>query len=518
MKSNLPAEQRAGIINSTEAQSGLHTHTLSPVLAEPIQDGKPRFRIRNLPDGTQQRLAVDSDEVLGTFGPNPEKGKLVHYHRQSDEKVVLVPGEPQQAEIVRRMFKMKLVEGKGSFVISKTLNDEGIRTGTNRLWSTASVDDILDNPTYTGVGISERYATGIYHTRGNKAAPKPVKRTLRTVARRKKTDINLRPREDWRLHAHPHLVNYLDDSLRELAIVHQEKLFAKQAQKALAPKKKQKPGGDSHGDSPYILKDILRSKQGNHPMTGCLAGPPKYRTRYYRVTRAQHAPISGSPLSTMIRAEPLEMAVMDVVKQVLLDVPNLRQQIARAHREDCSALDSDREQIAPLVAERDAIQANLVDAFEMGPASRKLIKHKMEQWEARLAVLEERIGQAEAVPKAPAIDMEAFTAAAVKRLNSAAQLLQAAKPAVVRSVLSHLISNLEIDLETRAVTMELMLPDGVKLHWDAKTPLCPVPPRQSPWGNEAQWTHGLKIAEITCEGVRGSWVRPACFTCSRKAA
>jgi hypothetical protein len=36
MKSNLPPEQCAGIINSTEAQSGLHTPTLSPVQAEPI--------------------------------------------------------------------------------------------------------------------------------------------------------------------------------------------------------------------------------------------------------------------------------------------------------------------------------------------------------------------------------------------------------------------------------------------------------------------------------------------------
>jgi hypothetical protein len=85
-------------------------------------------------------------------------------------------------------------------------------------------------------------------------------------------------------------------------------------------------------------------------------------------------------------------------------------------------------------------------------------------------------------------------------------------------VLSSLITKLEVDLETRAVEMELTLPEGVNLRLDAKNPLCLLPLKHSPWLNEAQWTHGLKIAEIECQGVRGGRRTPPCFTCCRRAA
>jgi hypothetical protein len=398
------------------------------------------------------------------------------------------------------------------------LNDEGIRSVKGKLWNTSAIDEMLTNSTYTGVGIAERYATGIYHLRGDKAAPKPVKRTLTSIATRKKSDVSFRPREGRRLQPYPHLANHLDETLRELAMAYQEKVFAKQAEKALAPKKKRKSGGDSHGDSPYVLKNILRSKQTNQTMKGCLSGPSNDKRRYYRLSKGASVPLSGSTLTAMIPAEPLEIAVMDIIKQVLLDVPNLQEQIKGAHRKFFLAVESDCEQIAPLIAERDAIKTNLEDAFTMGAESRKLIKSKLDQWEARLMVLGQRIDQAKATVDAPAFDVDAFTAAAVKQFASAAELLKTAKPAVVRSVLSSLITKLEVDLETRAVEMELMLPDGVNLRLGAKNPLCLVQPKHSPWLNEAQWTHGLKIAEIECQGVRGGRATRPCFTCSRRAA
>jgi hypothetical protein len=481
-------------------------------------DEKPRHRIRNLPDGTQQKLEVDRDVVIATYGRNPEKGAPVHYHRQSDEKVVLVPGDPQRVEVVRRMYKMNLLEGKGCYLIAKTLNNEGILSSKGKLWNTDAVKSILTNPTYTGVGIAERYATGIYHVRGKSAAPQVVPRTLTSIAQRKKSQTIFRVRDDWRMQPHPHLLNYLDESLRELAIARHEKVFEKQAEKALTPQKKQKPGGDSHGESTYILKDILRSKQGNHMMGGTLCGPPHDRRRYYRLRRGTGSPSEGSVFTGMIPADALEAAVLEVITKVLLDVPNLRKQIERAHRENLSVAESDRNEIAPLLAERDEIKANLEDAFTMGAASRKLIKNKMDQWDARLIVLDERIGQAEATADAPAFNMEAFVAKTAKRLASAAELIAMASPARIRTVLSSLITKLEVDLQTRAVEMELKLPEGVNLRLDKKNPLCTVEPMQLPYANRTQWTYGLKFAEIDCQGTRGAGGQTPCFTCSRRAA
>ena len=147
-----------------------------------------------------------------------------------------------------------------------------------------------------------------------------------------------------------------------------------------------------------------------------------------------------------------------------------------------------------------------------------LMKDKMEQWEARLLVLEERISQVQGNAKAPAVDMDAFITQAIKSLATASETLKSAPPAVLRSMLSSLITKLEIDLETRAVEMELTLPEGVNLRFDAKNPLCPVEGKHWPSRNETQWTHGLKIAIVECQGKRGDRTKPPCFTCSRKAA
>jgi hypothetical protein len=133
-------------------------------------------------------------------------------------------------------------------------------------------------------------------------------------------------------------------------------------------------------------------------------------------------------------------------------------------------------------------------------------------------VLEDRINQVQGNAKAPAVDMDAFITNAVKRLATTAETLKSAPPAALRSMLSSLITKLEIDLETRAVEMELTLPEGVNLRLDAKNPLCPVEGRPWPSRNETQWTDGLKIAVIECQGVRGDRRTPPCFTCSRRAA
>jgi hypothetical protein len=427
-------------------------------------DGVKRHRIRNLLDGTQQRLAADSDEVLATYGKNPAKGASIHYHRQSDEKAVLVPGDPRHVEVVRRIYRMRLLEGKGIYLIARTLNDEGEPSPTNGLWSTESVNCILHNPTYTGVGISDRHATGIYYVRGKQAAPLGVHRSLPSVAQRKKSDMHYRPRDQWKWQPYPLLADYLSDEMKELARVMHEKEFAKQHEKALAPQVKRKPGGDKHADSPFILKDLLRSKQGNRPMTGRRTGPKNDRRRYYAVSRGTHIPKMGSMLGRLIPAEPLEQAVLSMVKDVLLDVPNLRQRIERSIEQQRQTLDTKRQNLAPMLAERDEIAEQLRDALKLGPSSRKLMKQQFDQWEARLAALEQDIAMAEtSASGTPELDVEGIVQAVTDRLAHMAASLDGLPPAAVRNLIGTLVSRLEVDLETREVEMDIALPQGVTL-------------------------------------------------------
>jgi DNA invertase Pin-like site-specific DNA recombinase len=477
--------------------------------------GQPRHRIRNLTDGTQLMLAVDEERVLARYGRNPKKGASLHYKRQSDERIVLIPGEAQQVEAVRRMYRRKLLDGWGSYRIAKELNESGTPAADGGPWTTTSVDKVLENPTYTGTGIAGRNSCGIFYTRANESSPKAVKRNIKAVATRRSKGAAPRPESDWRRQEHPLLENYLGDAdLRQRAIDYQAQCLAKAAAKALAPAAAEsKPGGDRHVDSPYVLKGLLRTLQGGYAMSGKLCGPKGYRRRYYKVTRGESAPIKGSALSKVVPAEPLEKAVLAVVKEVLRDEANLRDSVTRALAKEQAALAADRGMLAPLLAERDEIVEKLRDAMMLGPASRKLMAKEFAQWEARLAAVVQRIEMAEAASRpAEQVDVDVVVSHISRRFQQMADGLDAMPPVAVRELLASLVASLTVDLETREVSMELTLPTA------ASGDLCLVGTNSWTYGNEAQWSRGLRIASVTCKGERAANKVTPCFTCSRQAA
>jgi len=173
------------------------------------------------------------------------------------------------------------------------------------------------------------------------------------------------------------------------------------------------------------------------------------------------------------------------------------------------------------LAERDDIADKLRDALMLVPASRKLMQKQFDQWESRLAALEERVAQVERADT-PAADVGATVDALVAKFAAVARSLDTLPPAAVRTLLGTLVTRLEVDLETRAVEVDLAVPDGITLEKSssngAPEPLCPVAARSWPLPNQAQWSGGLKIAAVRCEGRRGDRRTPPCFKCSRKAA
>lgn len=486
-------------------------------------DGTKRHRLRNLTDGTQQKLDPEQDVVLAAFGRNPKKGSPVHYRRQSDERILLVPGAPEQVEAVRQMYRRHLLDGWGASRIARELNDRGLPSPTGKGWSTDTVESVLDNPTYTGVGVCDRYASGIYHVRGGDKAPAAVRLDTKTVATRRKAPIRLRPRDHWKFQQHPLLVDYLGAELRERAVARHQRLFERQDRKAMADPKKAasaRADRDKHAESPYVLKGLLKSAQGGVPMTGKLAGPMSNRTRYYALTRARHYPKSGSVAAKMVPAEPLERAVLGVVRDVLAGASDLRERVARILGEQQEALDGDRQRLEPIVAEREELREKLLEAMDLKPASRRLIQDRLDQWEARVADLEDRIAKASARSERPTIDVDAVADAVVERLGRLGESMEGMPPAAVRNVLASVVSKLVVDQETRDVDIELALPaemlrgggDG------AVAPLCLDGARPWPSPHEAQRPEGLKIASVTCRGSRGDRYHKPCFACSRKAA
>ena len=69
-----------------------------------------------------------------------------------DKELVIVP---EEAEIVRRIFDMYL-SGMGDQKIANTLNDEGVKTFTNKKWYNNTIKGILTNPDNAGYLVLQK--------------------------------------------------------------------------------------------------------------------------------------------------------------------------------------------------------------------------------------------------------------------------------------------------------------------------------------------------------------------------
>ncbi|PPQ40489.1 recombinase family protein [Rhodoblastus acidophilus] len=83
------------------------------------------------------------------------KGQLGRGDRKSlqTDRVVLAPGPPHEVELVRRMYRMFVEDGRSEREIAATLNMEGIATDCGRWWTRASVHQILTNEKYIGNNV-----------------------------------------------------------------------------------------------------------------------------------------------------------------------------------------------------------------------------------------------------------------------------------------------------------------------------------------------------------------------------
>ena len=97
-----------------------------------------------------RRLLVDERR-------NP-KGELAageHKSIQTD-RVVLVPGPPEEVGIVRRIYSMFLGRGMAEAAIAGALNDEGVPAHRAGPWTRAAVVGILTNDKYVGDNVFNR--------------------------------------------------------------------------------------------------------------------------------------------------------------------------------------------------------------------------------------------------------------------------------------------------------------------------------------------------------------------------
>lgn len=473
-------------------------------------DGTELHIIRNLADGTQQKLHPRTRELSQTFGRNVRKKRSRHYLKQSDERIVLIPGADDRVRIVNQIFRWKLIDGWGTFRIAEALNNQGARSYDGKLWGISSLQQILDSPIYIGTGIANRVSRSVYFRR-SASAPAPVKVEKRELASRKHPRKRLRPRIDWVVMDEPRLTEYLDADIRELA----RTMLTKRLD-AMAMGLKTKPNKDRHVESPFILKGILHSKQGSHPMTGRNSTHWDGKSaRWYSVSRAYTSPTSDQTLRTYVHAEPLEHAVLELLRDALLQAPDLRPQIRREVERQLKAALVDGDDIAKLNAEAEALRRKfefIID--DLGTLGREVAKQKVEQIEAQLRAVNDRLVRAGAAVSGATIDVNKAADGLVGRLAQTAKTMRDLPPSSLRRLLQVLIARMEVDMVTREVEIELALPLWAALDAGAYENAIRLDTNSACRVGIEATDPALPLGAYACAIVRG----PICYRCRRRSA
>jgi hypothetical protein len=73
------------------------------------------------------------------------------------DRVILVPGDPEEIECVREMFRLVIDERKTPFAIARELNQKGLRR-RGRDWGHYAVYKILTHPRYAGYNVWNRFS------------------------------------------------------------------------------------------------------------------------------------------------------------------------------------------------------------------------------------------------------------------------------------------------------------------------------------------------------------------------
>ena len=456
-------------------------------------DGQPLHVIRNLPDGTQIQIDPTTGETIRQFGLNAGTGTPNHYIKQRQERVILIPGDRTEIEVVQQIFRRALIDNRGTYLIAQELNIAGIPSPRGKTWGATSVEQILDNSTYLGEGIANRYTMAVYHMRG-KDRPLPSNIDRQELNTRKQPARRTRTGDDWYIQQHDRLKDFLPPELRDLARQRQQRRLANQALGHLP-----KPDRDRHRNSSYVLKGILRSKQGNHPMTGRTQGLARGRVRYYGISRAYDAPDGNKLLRKLVPAEPVEQAVIEAVRATLLAMPNLRERVEHQVRAANAKRAQENEHLAEDLDERESIRRKLeliVDGFDN--SMKDAIKEKLETLKRQLHAVDGRIAQSAAVPITDESAIQELVDRSVARIESLDKEISEASLATLPRLLQAMIRSLVVDLETREVTIEIDLPPF------ADGNVCLVNSPACKTGNEAHHASSCVLARFRLKWNRAS--------------
>jgi hypothetical protein len=301
----------------------------------------------------------------------------------------------------------------------------------------------------------------------------------------------------------PLLKDLLGD-LRGRAMAAHEKRLARQANGHIV----KSASKDRHVDSPYILKGILKSKQGGHPLSGRKTGTPGIR--YYTVHRGFTVPKDDKTLRRQINADIVEKAVLDIVRGVLISATDLRDRIVNEVEEQRNGTAFKKTDLAKLESEKQKLTTQIEMTIDsLGPIGLGAAKRKLAELEAKLIAVTEMT--ATATTTTPGIEKPASVVAdeIIAKMKSLGKGINKMPNKALRDLLGMLISRLEVDMENKSLEIELALP-----RWGELPAMC----LEDRFARKCIYQAPLKIPLETAFCSYKRMGRDPCYDCRRKRA
>lgn len=424
-------------------------------------DGSPLFVIRDRRDGRQEKLTWPDLALIDTYG-TIGGGSKGHYRKQKSEQVYLVPGDPKEVEVVRRIFRMRYGEGRGGRSIAGELNGEGTPAPMGGPWSPRQVESIYENEDYTGVGIANRTSSAFYHRRQS-GQPQRVQLDPQILANAQRIQPIVRPIEEWYADAEPYLAAFLgDESLRQTAIVQQRRHWERRLDPTWERKNRTK-----HPQSPYLLSDLLVAKQDGEKLVGSRSGRPDRPVRIYRHKRAVRECSRGSLYNRIFNAEALESAVLAVLGEILRSWPELEARLLTQVQEQLAMTDQHDDLLRAKRQQREEVKEQLLLYVRMlSPKTKLELGPEIARLEAQRDALDAEIESLQNQQRFEQIDPQAMAKAVRSRLEHLAEEIRTLPPHAVKQVLAALTESLVADMETKEVAFAFHLPSWAI--WESK--------------------------------------------------
>jgi hypothetical protein len=470
-------------------------------------EGKPLHIIKNLRDGRQLRLHHETREVLQTY-PKEEKGKaLRHYRKQACDKVVLIPGDESDLEMVRFALEQHYVHGLGYLRIVKAMNEKGWLSATGKPWSVPSVEYMIHFTIYTGHGISNLWASGKFNIQ-DREAPREVVYDIGQMMGRKKAKVTVRAPEDWIIKTYPQLFGILRDDLRELIFEKQKEWWAQKHAGQL-----KRGYQDKHRSSQYFLKKHLRCKETGKGLMGRHSSGDR---RYYALSYYQ-TDTSRPWLRRSVPAEVVEDTTKSLLKEVLTQTDHLRSEVERIVEREAGQRTRANSEITKVEKELsgldDQITFAIAEISEMGTDAVRKIVEPLKQ---RRRALQTQMANLSASAAKGKMDVAAVTKTVVAELKNLGSSIDKVSAPLLRSLVTN-FTDIQVDMKKWEIDLDVRLPSwAVKKAGQIKDAVVLVSNPEVRVRNENNTENSPILASFNC--IFEAAHRKQCLKCTRKAA